>query len=220
MQTFWFVFFIALGAGFMILSIRGTHRILKMLTDNMLSKTWRTLYILMIAFVLGYLFSFAFVMFGFAFFRTILAFFMFFFGIFVFLVVRTGSKTIKELIRTKEAAESANQTKSDFLASMSHELRTPLNAIIGYSEMLQEDAEDSGDEAIVNDVKKINSAGKHLLSIINNILDLSKIEAGKMDLYIETFRIPDMIRDVVTTIQPLVEKNGNKLEVVLKRSAK
>ena len=96
---------------------------------------------------------------------------------------------------------------------MSHELRTPLNAIIGYSEMLQEEAADLGDEQFVADLKKINAAGKHLLELINDILDLSKIEAGKMELYLETFDVAGLVRDVAAVVQPLVEKNGNRLEV-------
>ena len=86
--------------------------------------------------------------------------------------------------------EVVSQHKSDFLANMSHELRTPLNAIIGYSEMLQEEADDLGEEAFLPDLQKINAAGKHLLGLINDILDLSKIEAGKMDLFLETFERP------------------------------
>ena len=82
---------------------------------------------------------------------------------------------------------------------MSHELRTPLNAIIGYSEMLQEEAEELGQVDFLPDLQKINAAGKHLLALINDILDLSKIEAGKMDLFLETFEIAPMLRDVVTT---------------------
>ncbi|MEG4169869.1 MULTISPECIES: response regulator [unclassified Microcoleus] len=112
-----------------------------------------------------------------------------------------------------EAAESANRAKSTFLANMSHELRTPLNAIIGYSEMLQEEAEELGDEAFVPDLEKICSAGKHLLSMIDDILDISKIEAGRMDLYLETFDIHTLIESAVATARPLVEKNGNTLEV-------
>ncbi|MEG4838570.1 response regulator [Microcoleus sp. B9-D4] len=112
-----------------------------------------------------------------------------------------------------EAAESANRAKSTFLANMSHELRTPLNAIIGYSEMLQEEAEELGDEAFVPDLEKICSAGKHLLSMIDDILDISKIEAGRMDLYLETFDIHSLIESAVATARPLVEKNGNTLEV-------
>jgi signal transduction histidine kinase len=99
-------------------------------------------------------------------------------------------------------AEEATQVKSDFLANMSHELRTPLNAIIGYSEMLQEEAEDLGQEHFIPDLQKIHGAGRHLLRLINDILDLSKIEAGKMGLYLETFDIAPMIQDVVATSWP------------------
>ncbi|MBI3736415.1 response regulator, partial [Candidatus Sumerlaeota bacterium] len=98
-------------------------------------------------------------------------------------------------------------------ANMSHELRTPLNAVIGYSEMLLEDAREEGYENYVADLNKINSAGKHLLTLINDILDLSKIEAGKLDFYIETFDVEEMVRDVTTIIQPLVEKNHNALKI-------
>jgi signal transduction histidine kinase/DNA-binding response OmpR family regulator len=118
-----------------------------------------------------------------------------------------------ELKVLMEAAETANQAKSQFLANMSHELRTPMNAIIGYSEMLTEEAQDLGQEEFIPDLKKINAAGKHLLALINDILDLSKIEAGKMDLYLETFDIPGTVRDVATTMQPLVDKNGNRLVI-------
>jgi signal transduction histidine kinase len=113
----------------------------------------------------------------------------------------------------RKEAEAANQTKSAFLANMSHELRTPLNAIIGHSEMLQEEAEDIGQEDFTPDLQRINAAGKHLLALISDILDLSKIKAGRMDLYLETFDLVSMLDDVVTTVQPLVEKNANTLVV-------
>ena len=120
----------------------------------------------------------------------------------------------RQLDLAREAADAANTAKSQFLASMSHELRTPLNAIIGYSEMLQEEAGDAGQKEFIPDLEKIHGAGKHLLGLINDILDLSKIEAGKMSLYLEDFEVARLIREVAATIQPLVTKNGNRLEVI------
>src|SRR6266536_2044789 len=115
--------------------------------------------------------------------------------------------------RLYRALEEASKHKSTFLANMSHELRTPLNAIIGYSEMLQEEAEDLGEQSLIPDLQKVNAAGKHLLGLINDILDLSKIEAGRMDLYVESFEVSGLIRDVKAIVQPLVDKNGNALVV-------
>jgi signal transduction histidine kinase/DNA-binding response OmpR family regulator len=120
----------------------------------------------------------------------------------------------EQVAKAKEAAETANKTKSLFLANMSHELRTPLNAILGYSEMLQEEAADRQLEAeFGSDLKKINSSGKHLLALINDILDLSKIEAGKMELFLENFEICELIGEIASTIRPLVEKNANTLHI-------
>jgi PAS domain S-box-containing protein len=121
---------------------------------------------------------------------------------------------ISELLETRRAAEEANTAKSHFLASMSHELRTPLNAILGYSEMMQEEAEESGYTEMVPDLQRVQAAGRHLLNLINEVLDLSKIEAGKMDLYLETVDVAKLMSDVATTVQPLIERNGNRLELV------
>src|SRR5213595_2646473 len=119
-----------------------------------------------------------------------------------------------EVAKAREAAENANRTKSLFLANMSHELRTPLNAILGFSEMLQEEASDRNLQDFSADLQKISNAGKHLLLLINDILDLSKIEAGKMELHLENFDIGSLIGEVQSTIAKQVAKNANTLDIV------
>jgi signal transduction histidine kinase/ActR/RegA family two-component response regulator len=118
-----------------------------------------------------------------------------------------------ELTVALDAADRANRAKSAFLANVSHELRTPLNAVIGYSEMLEEEVIERGSEDLVPDLKRINSAGRHLLGLINDVLDLSKIEAGKMDLSLETFDLRQIISEIEAVIQPLIQKNANTLTV-------
>jgi PAS domain S-box-containing protein len=122
-------------------------------------------------------------------------------------------ETTRESLQRKQEAEEANRAKSQFLANMSHELRTPLNAIIGYSEMLQEDALQLGQESMAKDLEKICGAGRHLLKLINDVLDLSKVEAGKMDAYVEQFEVMPFVDEVASTVRPLVEQKGNTLAV-------
>jgi signal transduction histidine kinase/ActR/RegA family two-component response regulator len=117
-----------------------------------------------------------------------------------------------ELARARDEAMQANRAKSVFLANMSHELRTPLNAILGYSEMLQEDLSDMGETEMVSDLQKIHRSGKHLLNIINDVLDLSKIEAGRMTIHVSEFDLDELLEDVLSAIQPLVIRNGNDLQ--------
>jgi signal transduction histidine kinase/CheY-like chemotaxis protein len=124
-----------------------------------------------------------------------------------------NARLFREIEDKSRQLELADRHKSEFLANMSHELRTPLNAIIGYSEMLQEDAADLGAEQFTDDLKKIHAAGKHLLELINAVLDLSKIEAGKMELYLETFEVAGLVKDIGAVMQPLAAKNANRLEL-------
>ena len=119
----------------------------------------------------------------------------------------------QKLAQAMVSAEEANRAKSEFLANMSHELRTPMNAILGYSEMLIEEAEDLQQEDFIPDLKKINQAGTHLLALINDILDLSKIESGKMEAFAEEIDINTLIDEVSGTTQPLMEKNNNTLSI-------
>jgi signal transduction histidine kinase len=123
------------------------------------------------------------------------------------------SQHIRHLQQSKVTAEQASVAKSQFLANMSHELRTPLNAILGYSEMLWDDAQDLGNQEMMEDLRMINTAGRHLLSLINDILDLSKIEAGRMNVYLETFNLKQLIDHLVATVKPLMAQNDNDLDV-------
>ena len=129
--------------------------------------------------------------------------------------LRAEHQVAENALREKLEAEDASKAKSQFLANMSHELRTPLNAIIGYSEILAEDASDNGFDNYTTDLNKIKSSGRHLLSLINDVLDLSKIESGKMELFIEECDLHSVVRDSITTAQPLIQKNDNTLNVIM-----
>ena len=128
------------------------------------------------------------------------------------------AKLVEEVGDARDEAVKANAAKSQFLANMSHELRTPLNAIIGYSELLIDDMEDEGLDEAIPDLNKIRSAGKHLLGLINDILDLSKIEVGKIELFIEEIDVKDMLEDVSNTIQPLIDQNSNTLDIQIDKT--
>jgi PAS domain S-box-containing protein len=120
---------------------------------------------------------------------------------------------VTALLEAQRAAQAADRSKSHFLANMSHELRTPLNAIIGYSEILQEEAAEDGSDGYLPDLQKIHSAGRHLLALINDILDLSRVESGRMELFVEAVDVRTLLRDVETTIHPLIARQGNTLTV-------
>lgn len=127
--------------------------------------------------------------------------------------IERHQSTLRALTVAKDEAERANGAKSDFLAKMSHELRTPLNAVLGYSEILLEDAELEGRGEQIADLQKISAAGKHLLAMVNDILDISKIEAGKMALHVENVSLDDLIDEVESTARPLASKNTNSFVV-------
>ncbi len=130
-----------------------------------------------------------------------------------FLDITERTRAREQILRAKEVAEAANRAKSQFLANMSHELRTPLNAVIGYSEMLVEEAQEAGQDAFIPDLEKIRAAGRHLLDLISSVLDLSKIEAGKMELHLEDFDLGALALEVAGLVEPLAAKNGNTLDV-------
>ncbi|MBF0372872.1 MAG: hypothetical protein HQL39_05570, partial [Alphaproteobacteria bacterium] len=121
----------------------------------------------------------------------------------------------REAIDAREEAQAASRAKSEFLANMSHELRTPLNAIIGYAELLREEVEDIGEQSMVGDLDRIRAAGRHLLALISDILDLSKIEAGRMEVLAEPFPLAPLIEEIGATIDPLARSKGNTLTITL-----
>ena len=125
-----------------------------------------------------------------------------------------NAHTHEKLQIAQQGADEANRAKSQFLANMSHELRTPMNAVIGYSEMLEEEAEDQGLDDFIPDLQRIRSAGRHLLQLINDVLDLSKIEADKVELYPENIHVLALLEEIAATVKPLVEENKNTLSVV------
>lgn len=137
-------------------------------------------------------------------------------GFVYYMIARDMARRLRAeqaLQRARDTAEKANKAKSLFLANMSHELRTPLNAILGYSEILLEEAREQKQDVLIEDLHKINHSGQQLLTLINDLLDLSKVEAGKMELYLETFDVADMVQESVVTAYPLLERNHNKLHI-------
>jgi len=133
--------------------------------------------------------------------------------LFVAIDITEQKRTEQDLAEAKEAAEGANRAKSAFLANMSHELRTPLSAVIGYTEMLEEEADDMGETSMLTDLGKIKSNAKHLLSLINDVLDLSKVEANKMDIYVEEIDVLSFMRDAASTVDSLIQRKSNTLDL-------
>jgi len=125
----------------------------------------------------------------------------------------SNARNYREIQESRAVADAANEAKSRFLANMSHELRTPMNAIIGYTEMIEEEAEERGLQDMIPDLQKVLSSSHHLLSLINDVLDLSKVEAGKIELYPEKFSGDILLADIETTVKPLIDKNNNRLQI-------
>jgi len=128
--------------------------------------------------------------------------------------VTAGRRAQEELLQAREAAEAASRAKSQFLANMSHELRTPLNVILGYAEMLADEAREKKLPEFADDLQHIKSSGRHLLELINDVLDLSKIEAGRIQVFAESFDVASLVREVGNQIGPIAEKNKNRIEII------
>jgi signal transduction histidine kinase len=134
---------------------------------------------------------------------------------YAYLVVQGGVQNGNywRIVRQNDELQAADRARSMFVATVTHELRTPLNAIIGYSEMLKEDAAATGLTSFVDDLDKIRAAGRHQLALVNDLLDMSKIEAGRMELEAEPYRVASIVEDTLQTVGPLAERNGNRIEV-------
>src|SRR3569832_1165658 len=130
------------------------------------------------------------------------------------LVALVSSRT-QEVVEARDQAVLASRHKSEFLANMSHDLRTPFNAIIGYSEMVMEEMEMMGNEEVVADLRRVHNAANHLLAMINTILDVAKIEAGRMDVWLEPVDIRELLEEVADTVRVLIKKNTNQLKTEL-----
>ncbi len=205
---------IVVGAVLMVFAILGTRDVFVMLSATRDAGRWQLLLYLMVFFLVGYMAAAVLSLLGLRQMVLLLTGVVFLFGAaFALLVVRLGYSTIRDLNAARLEVEQASRTKSLFLANMSHELRTPLSAIIGYSELLLEELGPTRGGAFAPDLNKIITAGRHLLDLINNVLDLSKIEAGKMEVHLDTFDVSAMLGEITATIQPIAHKNGNALTV-------
>lgn len=175
--------------------------------------SWRLLRSMMAGFLLGYLGAVGAIATGSAWVLTVLVSVVFLGGAaFVLLVVEVGRRSLTELSEARDEAMTASQAKSAFLANMSHDLRTPLNAILGYAELVEESAVDADDEETAADMRRIHTAAGQLLTLINGILDLSKVEAGKLEVRPESVRVVDLLAELETTFQHLRGDNELSLE--------
>ncbi|MBI1374291.1 MAG: hypothetical protein GC159_16365 [Phycisphaera sp.] len=214
------------GAAVMLLAVISTLRLRREVGDRQYGRHWGVLHVLMMFFLLGYLGAVALVLLGHSDWLALLTGVVFFFGaLFVYIVVRTGLMTIRdlqvevqqrqrteaELMVARDAAEAASSAKSVFLANMGHELRTPLNATINYAEMIKEHAEDISQPDLVKDAQRIYDSGKHLLDLINKVLDMARIDAGRVELQPETFDIATLVRDAERGARATASRSGGTL---------
>ncbi len=198
----------------MLLSILATRRVLSLLAGGKYLRLWHLLIFLMIFFFSGYLAVVAMIFAGLGQYIILLTGVVFLFGaLFVYVVVYLGRITIEDLTKARQKAEADSRAKDAFLANMSHELRTPLNHIIGYSEIVQEEIQASGDSSLSADMASIRAAGEDMLGLVENVLELARIEDGRAGLDLGEFDISTVLHEAIEMCRPKMSRNQNRLEI-------